>query len=758
MAPPLPQPAAQNFAVAERPDFRIPVPRPDAPAKGDYIISARDKQVAENGVYHLEGDVVVELHNATFKSDVADYNEETGIFTAHGHVYYRNYDQHEVIYCESAEYNTESERGTFQKVRGYTQTKVVARPGVLTTQEPFYFEGEWADKQEDRYILHDGFITDCAMPNPWWTIHSSVFDIVPDDRAIAHKAVYRLRKIPAFYFPYFYKSLKKEPRKSGILTPNFAHSNRRGFMFATGYYWAISRSMDATYIFQDFSSRGVAHHIDFRGKPTQKSDFDLIFYGVQDRGVLQGNTLIKAPGYSVTGSGKTEFANGWIARGNVNFISSLAFRQQFTESFTEAIFSETHSSASVEKNFSYYNFSAAITRSENFEDATPGNSIILRKFPEFDFNSRDRQIVKGPLPVWFTFDSSFGLNYRSQPKPEGQPLTNFYQTSQFSSRGDFEPTLTTALRFHGLNLLPSFTLHETFYGQSFENNAVRNQNLTRTAPELNLQLILPTVERIFNRKTFLGDKLKHTIEARANYKYVSNVARFSETLHFDPIDLLSNTNEIEVGLINRLYAKKGDQVRELLTVELFQKRYFDPTFGGSIVPGQRNVLQSSLDLTGYSFLDGRRSYSPVVAILRGSPRNGIGFTWETDYDPALQRFVNSIFSADVRIKRYFVSAGADQVRPNPIVAPPANQFRSTFGYGDPNRKGWNAAFSMVYDYRLAQLDYGVAQVTYNTDCCGLSFQLRRLNFGTRNETVPLVSFSIANLGTVGTLKKQERLF
>ena len=27
-----------------------------------------------------------------------------------------------------------------------------------------------------------------------------------------------------------------------------------------------------------------------------------------------------------------------------------------------------------------------------------------------------------------------------------------------------------------------------------------------------------------------------------------------------------------------------------------------------------------------------------------------------------------------------------------------------------------------------------------------------------DETVPLVSFSIANIGTVGTLKKQERLF
>jgi len=412
----------------------------------------------------------------------------------------------------------------------------------------------------------------------------------------------------------------------------------------------------------------------------------------------------------------------------------------------------------VEKNFSYYNFSTAITRTENFQDATPGNSIILRKFPEFDLNSRDRQIHHGILPLWLSFDSSFGLNYRSQPKPEGLPVTDFYQTSQFSTRADFEPTLTTAFRFKGIHLLPSFTMHETFYGQRIQNSTVSGEKLTRSAPEFNVELILPTIERIFNRKTFLGDKLKHTVETRANYKYVSNVATFADTLRFDPIDLLSDTHEVQIGLINRLYAKKGEEVREILTWELFQKRYIDPTFGGAVVPGQRNVLQSSIELTGYSFLDGRRSYSPIVSIVRGSPRNGIGFTWESDYDPLLQRFVNSIFSADIRIKRYFISAGSDQVRPNPLLAPPANQFRSTFGYGDPNRKGWNAAFSMVYDYRLAQLDFGIAQATYNTDCCGLSFQLRRLNFGTRNETVPLVSFSIANIGTVGTLKKQERLF
>jgi LPS-assembly protein len=747
----------ENYTFIERPDFKIRVPRPNAPPKGGYDISA-DTQESNNGVYHLRGNVVVELHNATFKADEADFDENTGDFKANGHIYYRNYDQDEILYCDSAEYNTDTEKGVFHHVRGFTKTKVVARPGLLTTQEPFYFEGEYAEKLEDRYILHNGFITDCALPNPWWTLHGSSFDIIPDDRAVTRHATYRLRGLPTFFFPYFYKSLKKEPRKSGFLSPNIGNSNRRGFMFATGYYWAINRSMDATYIIQEFTARGLAHHIDFRGKPTQKSDFDVVFYGVQDRGVEQNGVLVKAPGYSIAGGGRTAFGNGWVARGSINFISSLAFRQQFTESFNEAIFSESHSSGTVEKNLGYYNFSVTASRSENFQDATPGNSVVIRKLPELELVGRERRIGHSRIPLFFSFDTSMGLYHRVQPKPEGQPLTNFWETSQFSSRADLQPTVTTVLRRGGLSLTPSFTMHETFYTQSFRSGTVVNSAFARNAPEFNAELILPSIERIFEKKTFLGDKLKHVIEPRASYKYVSNINHFADTLRFDTIDLLSNTSEVLAGITNRLYAKRGDSVNELLTWEVFQKYFFDPTFGGAVVPGRRNVTLSALELTGYSFLDGARHYSPVVSILRGAPRGGIGFTWETDYDPSLHRLVNSMFLADMRIKRYFVSVGSDQVRPNPVISPPANQFRSVFGYGDPNRKGINAAFSMVYDYRLARLQFGIAQATYNTNCCGISVQMRRFNFGTRDENVFLVSFSIANIGSVGNMKKQERLF
>jgi LPS-assembly protein len=84
--------------------------------------------------------------------------------------------------------------------------------------------------------------------------------------------------------------------------------------------------------------------------------------------------------------------------------------------------------------------------------------------------------------------------------------------------------------------------------------------------------------------------------------------------------------------------------------------------------------------------------------------------------------------------------------------------RGLIGYGSQTQRGFNAAFTAVYDYRLGIMQFATTQVTYNTDCCGLSVQYRRFNIGTRNENQFRVAFAIANIGSFGTMKRQERLF
>jgi LPS-assembly protein len=287
-------------------------------------------------------------------------------------------------------------------------------------------------------------------------------------------------------------------------------------------------------------------------------------------------------------------------------------------------------------------------------------------------------------------------------------------------------------------------------------------NIVRSARDFSADLIFPSLARVFNKKTIFGDKLKHVIEPRATYRCVTGIGDdFDRFIRFDENDLWSNTNELLLSIANRVYAKRGDSVEEIFTWEVFQKRYFDPTFGGALVAGQRNVVGPSADLTAYAFLVGPRSTSPVVSSMRISPIGGLGVRWQADYDPRLGRIVDSSFTVDYRFRKYFVSAGDSLVNTDPAITAPANQFRVRAGFGDQNHRGFNAGSEAIFDYRQGGIQYTTSQVTYNTNCCGLSVQFHSFNIGNNvgSRSEWRFAFTVANIATpLGNLKKQDRMF
>ena len=201
-------------------------------------------------------------------------------------------------------------------------------------------------------------------------------------------------------------------------------------------------------------------------------------------------------------------------------------------------------------------------------------------------------------------------------------------------------------------------------------------------------------------------------------------------------------------------------MQEIFTWELMQKRYFDPTFGGALIPGQRNVFATTADLTAYAFLVGPRSTSPVVSTLRASPIAGLGIQWQADYDPRLhahrrQHHLGRLPLEDVLSDLGRQQRGAQQSAAHAVrqPVPRARRLRRR----QPARAG-TPAWTRFTTTAQPVLQYTTAQVTYNTNCCGLSVQYRRYNVGIRDESQYRVAFSVANIGTFGTLRKQDRLF
>ena len=174
---------------------------------------------------------------------------------------------------------------------------------------------------------------------------------------------------------------------------------------------------------------------------------------------------------------------------------------------------------------------------------------------------------------------------------------------------------------------------------------------------MDVHLIPPAFERIFQSPKWLGgEKVKHVIEPRIDYKLVDGIDNFNNIIRFDENDLMNDTDQVTLSLTNRLLVKdKNGNVNEVMSWEVAQSRYFDPTFGGAVIPGQRNVIESTEDLDGFDFLDGPRNYSPIVSVLRF--QHVVGFEWRLDYDPLLGRISNSSFNGNIRLSKYFFSLG-----------------------------------------------------------------------------------------------------
>jgi LPS-assembly protein len=763
-----PPPAAGPAPVIER---------KDPPPPGIVVVRGIVK-TREGEKYHLREQSALETLEYLLEADEIDYDRETGIAEARGAVHFIRYQSGEQLWAKRVDFNLNDKTGTFYEVRGSAYGKIDPRPGILTTGNPFLFQGDWAEKLEDRYILHQGVLTNCEMPSAWWTLRAPTIDIIPNDRALAYKSLLRLKGVPLLYAPVFYKDLSSNARKSGFLTPNFGNSNRRGLMFGLGYFWAINRSYDITYRPQYFTQRGLANTVDFRGKPTANSDFNAFVYGVSDKGLLQDDgTRIKQGGYLISVAGKALLPKGFYARGTFNYLSNFEFRQAFTESFNEAVFSEVNSVALVAKDWSTFHFNTVFTRQENFQSIAKGDTILIRKLPQVEFDSRDRQLWSGPLPVWVSWETSAGLVRRTQP---------LFQTRQFVHRLDAQPRMMTALHWKGVHLVPALSIRNTYYGSSFRTAAERTtgkevtgEDLNRLTHDFSVDLILPTLERVYDAPRWMGSKMKHSVEARASYHNVGGVKDFYRIIRFDEMDLLTNTNEIEYSLTNRLWAKsRSGVVRDVLNWEIRQRRFFDPTFGGALMPGQRNVFLSSTELTAYTFLDQARNYSPIVSSLRAQPLPSFGLEWRQDYDPLRGKITNTSLSADARLDQYFFSVGHNRVScvglapfdpaqrdqfcanatSGTVLSPPSNQLRGMVGIGQENHRGWNAGFLAIYDYTTRIMQYANTQLTYNTSCCAFSGQYRRFAFGTRNENQFRLAFVIANIGSFGTLRRQERLF
>ncbi len=698
---------------------------------------------------------------------------------------------------------------------GTTGARFRGRNVTLTSSSPISFAGEMVEQTgPDEYILHHGSVTSCELPHPKWRFHAAKIILRVGDSAKVYNTTFRIKGVPVLYLPYAAPPVERLGRQSGFLIPTIGTSNSKGTIVGDSFYWAINRSMDATLGAEYLSRRGWLLHEDFRAKPSQNSYLNVNYFQVLDRGIVQnvqiGTQLsplavpktVDQGGQDIKINGGALFGHSVRGVASLEYLSSFVFRLAFAENFSQAVDSEVRSTAFLTKNWQGFSFNTFASRYQNFQSTDAGDVITIVHAPGLELSSVDQRIFGSPF-YWSYGLAAEGLR-RSEPG---------FVTPGVVGRFDIDPDISLPLFFRGWTIRPEVALHDTVYTQqdvSGPTGPVPMHNvLNRRAIESSLEFRPPALEKVFDH-TLAGRKIKHTIEPRLIYRYTNGLESFASIIRFDFRDILSNTNEAEYGLVQRLYFKrvrddcnqgKKDQAAapgaqaaakancapagadEFLTWEVKQKYFLDPNFGGALVNGRRNVLATTVDFAGIAFLTDPRRFSPIVSRLRLRSSGTSDLEWQLDYDTKKGRINSSTIYSTLHFGAFFVGAShaylqvpgeivfspgtATQLPPcipggrNPTacVPPEFNQVRGLLGYGSPDKRGWSAATNIGFDSEFKLLQYSAAQTAYNWDCCGLSFEYRRFSLGqVRRENQYRFVFTLANIGSFGNLKRQERLF
>jgi LPS-assembly protein len=725
---------------------------------GGEVTLEADQQRLTGKIYYADGHVDVRYQNARLRADHVEYNSETQVILARGHVQLDYMAQH--VEADDARYELRSGRGTFHHVRGTFTVQRRPSATLLISPNPIYFEAEEAERlDKNTYRIRGAWLTVCDPRRPLWKFYAPAATIRLRKSVHLENGNFRVFSVPVLYLPYATFPAEKR-RDSGFLVPDTGHTSQKGAVIGDAFYWAPRDWMDATLGGGYYSARGWSQKGELRMRPWENTRLDASYFGVVDRGLAQsGGPAIKQGGHEARLLFTSLLPGGWRAVADLDQLTSLAFRLAWSDTFVQAVNSEVRNTAFLTNNFDGFSVNFAALSYRNYLSATPQTSVTLRTAPEVRFSSVDRALFSR-LPVYFSFDAFTGATHRD----EG--VTPF-ATPRFVERSELAPSVAMPLHFgEWLDATPSFTFRSTYYGGQLQDSRFVDSGLSRNTEELSVDIRLPAIERVWKE----GDsKWKHVIEPDVVYRYVNGVNDFGRFVRFDEDETLTDTNEAEYGITQRLYRRSGSGgAEEFLTWRLAQKYFFDPTFGGALVPGQINVFQTLDALTPFAFADVARRFSPIVSDLRIEPGRRFDTQFIVNYDPLRNRL--TAIGTLLKLKPYrqsFLTLAHFSTLNLPLHPEPpppnfeqrSNQIRALAGYGEPNRRGWNVMLGASYDFTKQLFQNQIVEMTYNGACCGISFEYRRFSFGTiRSENQYSIVFRIANLGSAGNLRRQEKVF
>ena len=772
--------------------------RPRLPVKSDATLATDELDVRadklnasgpENArVVVYEGNVDARIGIYRLQADKVTVYEASSRVIAEGNVVFDQGEQR--ITGSRAEWNYATKLGFFVNSTGFTNQ---TQDGTV-----IYFIADSVEKvSADTIIVINATVTACEDSVPKWSFRTSRARIKMGDRVYVKAPKFYVKAIPVIVLPYASVSIKRRDRASGFLTPTFGGSGQKGFRISNAYYQTLGRSADATFRNDIFMERGLGFGMDLRTRANSRSYLNLGFYAVKDRifGESAGPDTPDQGGSSFYVDGVHYFPNGFMAAADINITSSLAFRQVFSDSIQQAISPEERSQVFVNKNFDPYSFNF-LARTQ--VTSIPNSRIRIRELPGISLDKRPSALeFIRRLPAYFSIESSIAGVSRKETVVDAADFENEVRglaliTPSIVQRLDVHPRFSVPFHFTGWSVTALGGLHATYYSNSLDptTRLVLSRDVVRGYAEFELDLRPPALARNFKRADG-STSFRHVIEPYVIYRKIGGISNFERIIRFDYTDAVANTSEIEYGITNRFFTRRltenvsgsaapadgtgpratlSSQPYEALTVTVRGKYFFDPYFGGALVPGRRNQFYPINTFSGFSYGGVPRRFSPL--------------NFEARYRPSLQLFADLRTDLDAQgggLRNLAVTFGLSRALIQAFqtfyytrainLSPTLRQFSDARGKEPGTQRGsqWSPSVflgqrerglfggvSLFFDFQNrpgkgnSSLISSTATLGYSWDCCAVTLQNYTFNVGLRNENRVVFSFRLQGIGTFGT--------
>ena len=760
---------------------------------GEVVVYSKTETITgekDNRVIVREGDAEVLYGIYRLQADKITIYEAENKIVAEGSVIFDQGDDQRITGSRGV-WNYKTKLGSFEESTGFTNQ---SNDGTV-----IYFTADRVERVAlDEVVVTNGKFTACEDSVPQWSFTADEARIKANDKVKLKNPKFRIRDIPIAVFPYISIPIAEQDRSSGFLTPTVGFSPNKGARLSGAYYQTLGRSADVTLRGDLYSSRGFGFGADVRTRANSRSYLDFGFFAVKDR-VLGAKEDAEHPdqgGSLVYAQGVHYFSNGFTAVADVRITSNLAFRQVFSDGIQQIISPIEVSQVFINKSWSNYTLNLLARRQVI---SIPNVRVKTRNLPSVNFDKRPAQLSFFPA-AYFSFKTSLeGVSRREEVDDVAlyrrQTGSDPTISPALGQRFDIHPQFSVPLGTKYFNFTATAGTRVTYYSNSFNDmRQVVGRDVIRKYGEFEFD-----VRPVALAKNYYGKndafRFRHVIEPFATYRFIKGVDNFRKIIRFDYADTVTDTNEIEYGVTNRIYTRKyaeavSDEAQKLLNenpsaaknplsiqpYEIFSltvrgKYFFDKDFGGALISGQRNQIAPITALTFYTFGGIPRRFSPLNIDATYRPRRTVFVNTRMDVGVNNDglRAISAAVGYDTKLFKVFQTFYYTRaITLIPSLQQYSNradkeagtlrgsQWSPSVFIGDRD-KGLYGGTSLFFDFensrtqrRGSPLVSSLYTIGYAGDCCAMTLQYYTYDVGIRRENRVVFSFRLNGIGTFGT--------